>query len=62
MKEKKYVEFLETLDFPKERQKYIKNVKYRVVEETPEKYIISKRRNIELSKSKEGVQFITGRI
>ncbi len=62
MKEKKYVEFLETLDFPKERQRYIKNVKYRVVDETVDTYIISKRRNIELSKSKEGVQFITGRI
>ena len=62
MKEKKYVEFLETLDFPKERQRYIKNVKYRVVDETPEKYIMSKRRNIELSKAKEGVQFVTGKI
>ena len=62
MKEKKYIEFLETIDFPKERQRYIKNVKYRVVDETPDKYIMSKRRNIELSKSKEGVQYITGRI
>ncbi len=62
MKEKKYVEFLETIDFPKERQRYIKNVKYRVVDETPEKYIMSKRRNIELSKSNEGVQFVTGKI
>ncbi len=62
MKEKKYVEFLETLDFPKERQRYIKNVKYRVVDETPDKYIMSKRRNIELSKSNEGVQYVTGKI
>ena len=62
MKEKKYVEFLETIDFPKERQRYIKNVKYRVVDETPDKYIMSKRRNIELSKSNEGVQFVTGKI
>lgn len=62
MKEKKYVEFLETIEFPKERQRYIKNVKYRVVDETPEKYIMSKRRNIELNKSNEGVQFVTGKI
>lgn len=62
MKEKKYVEFLETIEFPKERQRYIKNVKYRVVDETPEKYIMSKRRNIELSKANEGVQFVTGKI
>lgn len=62
MKEKKYIEFLETLDFPKERQRYIKNVKYRVVDETQDKYIMSKRRNIELSKSKEGEQYVTGKI
>ena len=58
----KYIEFLETMDFPKERQRYIKNVKYRVVDETADKYIMSKRRNIELSKSKEGVQYVTGKI
>lgn len=62
MKEKKYIEFLETIDFPKERQRYIKNVKYRVVDETPDTYIMSKRRNIELSKANEGVQFVTGKI
>ncbi len=62
MKEKKYIEFLETMDFYNGRQRYIKNVKYRVVDETDDKYILSKRRDISLSKSKEGVQFITGKI
>ena len=62
MREKKYIEFLQNMDFPKERQRYIKNVKYRVVDETDDKYIVSKRRNIMLSKSKEGELFITGRI
>lgn len=62
MKEKKYIEFLETMDFYNGRQRYIKNVKYRVVDETDDKYILSKRRDITLSKSKEGVQFITGKI
>ena len=62
MREKNYIEFLQNMDFPKERQRYIKNVKYRVVDETDDKYIVSKRRNIMLSKSKEGELFITGRI
>ena len=62
MREMKYVQFLETMDFPKERQRYFKDVKYRVVEETDDNYVISKRRNITLKKSKEGEQFVTGRI
>jgi hypothetical protein len=62
MKEMKYVQFLETMDFPKERQKYYKDVKYRVVEETDDKYVISKRRNIAIKKEDEGRRFVTGRI
>jgi hypothetical protein len=62
MREMKYIQFLETMDFPKERQKYIKDVKYRVVEETDDKYVISKRRNIALKKTGEGQQFVIGRI
>jgi hypothetical protein len=62
MREMKYVQLLETVDFPKERQRYYKDVKYRVVEETDDKYVISKRRNISLKKSKEGEQYVTGRI
>ena len=62
MREMKYVQFLETMDFPKERQRYFKDVKYRVVEETDDKYVISKRRNIAIKKSGEGHQFVTGRI
>jgi hypothetical protein len=62
MREMKYVQFLETMDFPKEHQRYYKDVKYRVMEETEDKYVISKRRNIELQKSAEGQQFVTGRI
>jgi hypothetical protein len=62
MKEMKYVQFLQTTDFPKERQKYYKDVKYRVVEETDDKYVISKRRNIAIKKEDEGRQYVTGRI
>ena len=62
MREMKYVEFLETMEFPKEHTRYIKNVKYRVLEETEDKYILSRRRNISLNKSKEGVEFVTGKI
>jgi hypothetical protein len=62
MREMKYVQFLETIDFPKERQRYYKDVKYRVVEETEDNYVISKRRNISIKKSAEGQQFVTGRI
>jgi len=62
MKEMKYVQFLETMDLPKERMKYYKDVKYRVVEETDDKYVISKRRNITIKKEDEGRQYITGRI
>jgi hypothetical protein len=62
MREMKYIQFLETIDFPKERQRYYKDVKYRVVEETEDNYVISKRRNISIKKSAEGQQFVTGRI
>jgi hypothetical protein len=62
MREMKYVQFLETIDFPKERQRYYKDVKYRVVEDTEDNYVISKRRNISIKKSAEGQQFVTGRI
>ncbi len=62
MRERKYIEFLQNFDFPREREWYIKNVKYRIVEETPDKYIVSKAKNIAFSKSKEGEQFITGKI
>ena len=62
MKEMKYVQFLETMDYPRERIKYYKDVKYRVVEETDDKYVISKRHNIAISKAEEGRQYVTGRI
>jgi hypothetical protein len=54
MREKKYMEFLKDVTFPKERESYIKNVKYRVLEETSDKYVVSKVKNISFSKSKEG--------
>ncbi|MGI5919694.1 MAG: hypothetical protein ACOX8N_08615 [Christensenellales bacterium] len=62
MKEMKYVQFLQTINFPRERLKYYKDVKYRVVEETDDKYVISKRHNIAIRKEDEGRQYITGRI
>lgn len=62
MRERKYIEFLKDVDFPKERERYIKNVKYRIFDETPDKYIVSKTKNISFSKSKEGELFITGKI
>lgn len=62
MREKKYIELLQNFDFPRERERYIKNVKYRILDETPDKYIVSKTKNISFSKSKEGELFITGKI
>lgn len=62
MREKKYIEFLKDFDFPRERKRYIKNVKYRILDETPDKYIVSKIKNIAFSKEKEGEQYITGKI
>jgi hypothetical protein len=62
LRERKYIQFLQDFDFPRERERYIKDVKYRVVEETTEKYMVSKAKNIGFSKLKEGEQFIIGRI
>jgi hypothetical protein len=54
MREKKYIEFLKDVSFPKERENYIKNVKYRVLDETSDQYVVSKKKNISFSKLKEG--------
>jgi hypothetical protein len=62
VRERKYIEFLKDIEFPKEKEKYIKNVKYRIVDELDDKYIVSKRSRIAFSKSKEGELFITGKI
>ena len=60
MREKKYIEFLKDMSFPRERQNYIKNVKYRVLDETSDQYVISRKKNISLSKSKEGELYSVG--
>lgn len=62
MRERKYIQFLQDVDFPKERERYIKDVKYRIVEETTDKYIVSKTKNIGFNKTKEGELFIVGKI
>ncbi len=62
MRDRKYIQFLRDIDFPRERQRYIKNVKYRILDETPDKYIVSKVKNIAFSKEKEGELFTTGKI
>jgi hypothetical protein len=62
MREKKYIEFLQDVEFPKEKERYIKNVKYRVIDETEDKYIVSRRKGIAISKSKDGELFIIGKI
>lgn len=62
MREKKYIEFLKDVEYPKERERYIKSVKYRILDETEDKYIVSRRKNIAVSKSNEGELFITGKI
>lgn len=62
MREKEYIMFLKDVDFPRERVRYIKDVKYRVLDKTEDKYIISRSKNITFSKSKEGELFIIGKI
>lgn len=61
MREKKYIEFFEDVTYPKCNDRYIKNVKYRIIDETEENYIISRKRNT-FSKSNEGKQYTTGKI
>lgn len=61
MREKKYIEFLEDVALPGSKERYIKNVKYRIVDENEENYIISRKRNA-FSKSKEGKLYTTGKI
>jgi|GEM_PF-3803861 hypothetical protein len=60
MREKKYIEFLRDVSLPKERENYIKNVKYRILDETNDSYVVSKRKNISFSKVKEGELFSVG--
>jgi hypothetical protein len=60
MREKKYIEFFKDVSFPKERENYVKNVKYRILDETNDKYVVSKRKNISFSKVHEGVSFSVG--
>lgn len=62
MRERKYIEFLKDVEYPRERERYIKSVKYRILDETEDKYIVSRRKNIAVSKAKEGELFITGKI
>ena len=62
MREIKYIEFLRNTDKLESRVKYIKNVKYRIVDETSDKYILSIKKNITFGKSLEGDLFIIGRI
>ncbi len=61
MKEKKYIEFFEDVTCFEGKDRYIKNVKYRIIDETESSYILSKRRNL-FSKLKEGKLFTTGKI
>jgi len=62
MREIKYIEFLRNTDKLESRVRYIKNVKYRIVDETSDKYILSIKKNITFGKSLEGDLFIIGRI
>ena len=62
IREIKYIEFLRNTDKLESRAKYFKNVKYRKVEETSDKYILSAKKNISFGKSLEGDLFIIGRI
>jgi hypothetical protein len=62
LRERKYIQFLQDVDFPRERQRYIKDVKYRVVDETADKYVTSKVKNIAFGKEKEGQLFIIGKM
>lgn len=61
LKEKKYVEFIKDVEFP-DKVRFIKNVKYRIIDETENDYIISKRKNISINKSREGELYTTGKI
>lgn len=61
MREKKYMEFLEDVTCPASKDRYIKNVKYRILDETEDNYILSKKRDL-FSKSKEGKLYTTGKI
>lgn len=61
MREKKYIEFMVNVVIP-ERGQYLKNVKYRIHEETSDNYVLSIKKNITFSKSREGELFVTGRI
>lgn len=54
--------FLKDIVIPEKGEKYLKSVKYRINGETSEEYIISTKKNITFSKSKEGELYITGRI
>lgn len=60
MGDKKYIEFLKNIDIPEGREKYFKNVKYRIHGETSDDYVLSIKKKIIFSKSKEGELFITG--
>jgi hypothetical protein len=61
MREKKYIEFYENVAYPGVKNCYIKNVKYRIIDETEENYVLSRKRNL-VSKSKEGKLYTTGKI
>lgn len=61
MREKKYIEFFEDVAYPGGKDRYIKNVKYRIIDETEDNYVLSRRRNL-VSKLKEGKQYTTGKI
>jgi hypothetical protein len=62
VRERQYIEFLRDVEFPKEKERYIKNVKYRIVDETEDQYIVSRKKNISVSKSKNGELYIIGKI
>ena len=62
MREKKYIEFLKDIDVFNGKEKYYKHVKYRIDDETCDEYMLSKKKNIAVSKSKEGDLYIIGKI
>ncbi len=61
LKEKKYVEFIKDVEFP-DKVRFIKNVKYCIIDEAENDYIISKRKNISINKLREGELYTTGKI
>ena len=61
MREKKYIEFFEDVSCPGSKDRYIKNVKYRIIDENEDSYFLSRRRHL-FSKSKEGKLYTTGKI